>query len=76
MSKLFIMNPPDGRHSYDLNCDMIQLGRAPNNDIKINDKSVSRNHLKIIKKEKQQYNKYRVNNRRLYYVEVDTMPPT
>ncbi|MFC1823062.1 ATP-binding protein [Thermodesulfobacteriota bacterium] len=52
MSKLFIVNPPDGSRSYEFKGDTIQLGRAPHNDIQINDKSVSRNHLKVIKKKK------------------------
>jgi len=50
MVKLYIMNGPDKGQSFDLEGDIIHIGRSPDNDIQIKDKSVSRNHVKIIRR--------------------------
>jgi len=50
MTRLYIMNGPDKGRSFDLEGDTIYIGRSPGNDIQIKDKSVSRKHLKIIRR--------------------------
>ncbi|MBN2061627.1 MAG: FHA domain-containing protein [Deltaproteobacteria bacterium] len=50
MTKLYIIDGPDRGHSFDLIGDSTSIGRGPENDIRINDHSISRNHLKILRK--------------------------
>lgn len=50
MSKIFVINGPEGGRSFELKGDINYLGRAPENDIRLNDRSVSRKHLQIIRK--------------------------
>ena len=50
MSKLFIMNGPDKGKSYPFESNIIYLGRLPDNDIQIKEKSISRKHLRIQQK--------------------------
>ena len=50
MSKLYVMNGPLGGRSFELEGDTINVGRSPDNDIQIKDSSISRNHLKILRK--------------------------
>jgi signal transduction histidine kinase/ActR/RegA family two-component response regulator len=52
MTKLYILNGPEKGKSHELSGDTVYLGRSSVNDIQINDKSVSRMHLKIVRKEK------------------------
>ncbi|MBN2034077.1 MAG: response regulator [Deltaproteobacteria bacterium] len=47
MKKLFILSGEDKGRSHDLTGDTMHLGRAPDNDICIRDKHISRRHLKI-----------------------------
>jgi len=51
MTKLHILKGPCKGQSFELESDEIYIGRSPENDIQIRDKSVSRNHLKLIRKE-------------------------
>jgi len=51
MTKLYILKGPCEGQSFDLKDDETYIGRSPDNDIQIKDKSVSRNHLKLIRKE-------------------------
>lgn len=51
MTKLYILTGPCKGESFELKSDETNIGRSPDNDIQIRDKSVSRNHLKLIKKE-------------------------
>ena len=44
------MSGPDKGKSFDLKDDTIYIGRSPDNDIKIDDRSVSRKHAKISRK--------------------------
>ncbi|UCF57749.1 MAG: FHA domain-containing protein, partial [Deltaproteobacteria bacterium] len=55
MTKLYIINGPMEGQSFDLNGEITSVGRAPENDIQINDHSVSRKHLKIFRKGDQLY---------------------
>ena len=50
MTKLYILDGPNKDKSFELKSDSTLIGRAPDNDIQIKDKSVSRNHLKLIRK--------------------------
>jgi signal transduction histidine kinase/ActR/RegA family two-component response regulator len=50
MSKLFVLNGLEKGAVHDLNEEIIFLGRAPDNHIQIQDKHVSRRHLKIVQK--------------------------
>lgn len=50
MTRLYIMNGPDKGRYFDLEGDTTYIGRSPGNDIQIKDKSVSRKHLKIIRR--------------------------
>ena len=50
MTKLYIINGPMMGRSFALNGNTAFVGRAPDNDIQINDRSVSRKHLRIFKR--------------------------
>jgi len=50
MSKLFVLNGPAIGKSFNLREGVILLGRSLENDIRIDDKTLSRNHLKILKR--------------------------
>lgn len=50
MSKLFILNGPDKDQSFDLKVGVMIAGRGAGTDIRINDKHVSRRHLRITRK--------------------------
>ena len=51
MIKLYMMDGPDEGQSFDLEADMITIGRSPGNDIQLSDRTVSRKHMKILKKD-------------------------
>jgi pSer/pThr/pTyr-binding forkhead associated (FHA) protein len=51
MTKLFILEGSNKVQSFELTDDIISIGRGSDNDIQITEKSVSRKHIKIIKKE-------------------------
>ncbi len=50
MAEIFIMNGPDKGSSVRFEKNTVFLGRGPENEIQMKDKSVSRKHLKIEKK--------------------------
>jgi pSer/pThr/pTyr-binding forkhead associated (FHA) protein len=50
MLQIFVMNGPDKGRSFEFQKDTILIGRAPESDMQLQDKSVSRNHLKIEQK--------------------------
>ena len=50
MSRLVIVNGKMSGHSIEIDKEITTLGRGVDNDIHINEKSISRNHLKIISK--------------------------
>ena len=50
IAKLHVLEGPYKGKSFDLKSDEIIVGRDPDSDIQILDKSVSRSHLKIVKK--------------------------
>ena len=54
MTKLHILNGPDLGRSYDIKEGEISIGRSPDNDIQLKDRTVSRNHL-IIRIQKNRY---------------------
>ena len=47
MPTIHILNGPEKGKSYDLINGTIDIGRSPENDINMNDRSVSRKHLRI-----------------------------
>lgn len=49
MNKLYIINGPMKGRSFDLKEDVISIGRSPENDISISDRSISRSHAKVLK---------------------------
>lgn len=51
MPKLSIIGGADRGKAFELKGDNIFIGRGPHNDIQINDKSVSRKHVKLAKRE-------------------------
>jgi two-component system, NtrC family, sensor kinase len=55
MPKIYVMNGPDKGRSFEVDEEAIFVGRAPDNEIHIKDKSVSRKHLKIVKREEKYY---------------------
>jgi 3',5'-cyclic-nucleotide phosphodiesterase len=55
MPKIYIMNGPDKGRSFEVDEEEIFIGRAPDNEINVKDKSVSRKHLKIIKRGEKYY---------------------
>jgi hypothetical protein len=50
MTRLHILNGPDAGRSFKLRDGAAYLGRSIDNDIRIQDKTVSRRHLRIVKK--------------------------
>jgi len=55
MPKIYIMNGPDKGRSFEVDEEAIFIGRAPDNEISIKDKSISRKHLKIVKRAERYY---------------------
>ncbi len=55
MTKLDILNGSCKIQSFDLKNDEIFIGRASDNDIQIKDKTVSRNHLKLIRRKNEYF---------------------
>ena len=55
MPKIYIMNGPDKGRSFEVDEEAIFIGRAPENEIHVNDKSVSRKHVKIVKRGEKYY---------------------
>jgi pSer/pThr/pTyr-binding forkhead associated (FHA) protein len=55
MTRLYIMSGPHMGQSFELEGDTFCIGRAPENDIQIKDKFVSRKHIKILRKENKFY---------------------
>ena len=52
MTKLHILNGPDIGKSFDLKEDLTYVGRSSDVEVQINDQTVSRRHLKIIRRGK------------------------
>jgi uncharacterized membrane protein len=50
MSKLYVLNGPDIGRSFELKEGVNYLGRSSGNDVQIKDHTVSRQHLRILKK--------------------------
>jgi sigma-B regulation protein RsbU (phosphoserine phosphatase) len=50
MTKLYIIKGLERGCSFDIKCTTTFVGRAPDNDIQIKDNSVSRKHMKILRK--------------------------
>lgn len=50
MTKLYVMGGKEEHQAFDLQRETIYIGRAPENDIQIEDKYISRKHLKLQKK--------------------------
>ena len=50
MGKLYILNGPEMGRSFELREDATYVGRSADNDVQIQDKTVSRRHLKIVKR--------------------------
>jgi len=55
MPKLFILEGPSKGQSFELKDDITFIGRGTDNDIQIKENSVSREHIKITKKEDSYY---------------------
>jgi pSer/pThr/pTyr-binding forkhead associated (FHA) protein len=47
MSKLYIMNGPDKGRMFNFSGNTAYVGRLPDNDVQIRDKTISRKHLRI-----------------------------
>lgn len=50
MTKLYVMGGKEEHQSFDLNRETVFIGRDPENDIQIEDKYISRRHLKLQRK--------------------------
>jgi len=55
MPKIYIMNGPDKGRSFEMDGEEIFIGRAPGNAIRIEDKSASRKHLKVVQRGEKYY---------------------
>ena len=55
MPKIYIMNGPDKGRSFEVDEEAIFIGRAPENEIHVKDKSVSRKHVTIVKRGEKYY---------------------
>ena len=51
MVKLYILGGPEKGKSFELDTDLMTIGRGPESHIQVRDKSVSRKHLEIVRKE-------------------------
>ena len=51
MTEIYIMTGPQRNQFFDMAGDEVTIGRSPENDIQIKDSSVSRQHMKIFRKE-------------------------
>lgn len=51
MIKVYMKDETSEGQSFDFHNDTIYIGRSPDNDVQIRDRSVSRKHLKIIKRD-------------------------
>ena len=51
MIKIFITDGPEAGKSYEFNKDVIQVGRAIENDVQIRDPLISRNHINVLLKD-------------------------
>ena len=52
MAQLFVLSGPDKGRKFAIKDEGTYVGRSPKNDIRLEDRTVSRRHLKIIKREK------------------------
>ncbi len=50
MSKVYVLNGPEIGESFQLREGVSFLGRSPDNEIRLTDKTVSRKHLKVVRK--------------------------
>jgi len=50
MAKLYVINGANQGQSFKLKGDIISVGRSADNDIQVKDSSISRNHLKILRR--------------------------
>jgi signal transduction histidine kinase len=50
LSKLYILSGPERGKSFALKGDVVHVGRSPESDIQINERHISRKHLKIARK--------------------------
>lgn len=55
MTRLYILNGPEAGRSFELKDEITYVGRSFDNDIRIDDKTVSRRHLKIIRRGKRYF---------------------
>jgi putative methionine-R-sulfoxide reductase with GAF domain len=55
MTRLYIVNGPEAGRPFELKEGLTSLGRSAENDVQIEDKTVSRKHLKILKKANKYY---------------------
>jgi hypothetical protein len=55
MTKLYMMNGPDIGQSFELKDGASYIGRSPDNDIQIADRTVSRRHLRILRRGRQYF---------------------
>ena len=55
MTKLYILNGPEMGRSFELRDVATYVGRSLENDVRIEDKTVSRRHLKIVKRGKKYF---------------------
>jgi len=74
MSKLFIMNGPYKGKSFDINDNAVSIGRLPDNDIQIQDKTVSRRHL-IVRREGDKFIIRDLNSKNGTYVKGKILSP-
>ncbi|MGD8985363.1 MAG: FHA domain-containing protein [Desulfobacteraceae bacterium] len=50
MAKLYILGGPEKGKSFDLESDLMTVGRGSESNVRVRDKSVSRRHLEIVRK--------------------------
>ena len=74
MIKLYMMNGTEEGQSFDIKGDIITVGRSLENDIRMNDKFISRRHLKILKKDKRYFIED-LNSRNGTFVNGDQITP-
>jgi pSer/pThr/pTyr-binding forkhead associated (FHA) protein len=74
MIKLYMMNGTEEGQSFDIKGDIITVGRSMENDVRMDDKFISRRHLKILKKDKRYFIED-LNSRNGTFVNGDQITP-
>ena len=55
MNRLYVAEGPDKGQALELKGKVIYMGRSPDNDVRMTDRTVSRKHLKVVRRDKRYF---------------------